>query len=60
MRLSSARSSTSGVYPGLARVTPVQLRRREIDPGRVAWVSQLNPDRGQRLLATFAEIDWSR
>jgi hypothetical protein len=28
--------------------------------GRIAWVSQLNPARGERLLATFVEIDWDR
>ena len=28
--------------------------------GRIAWVGQLNPARGERLLATFAEIDWER
>ena len=28
--------------------------------GRIAWVNQLNPARGERLLATFAEIDWER
>ena len=28
--------------------------------GRIAWVSQLNPARGERLLSTFAEIDWDR
>ena len=28
--------------------------------GRIAWVGQLNPARGERLLATFAEIDWDR
>jgi RNA-directed DNA polymerase len=27
--------------------------------GRVAWVNQLNPERGQRLLAAFGAIDWS-
>ncbi|HWF49067.1 MAG TPA: reverse transcriptase family protein [Solirubrobacteraceae bacterium] len=26
--------------------------------GRIAWVASLNPDRGERLLARFAEIDW--
>jgi len=26
--------------------------------GRVAWVRHLNPRRGERLLATFAQIDW--
>lgn len=28
--------------------------------GRVAWVNQLNPARGERLLAAFSEIDWDR
>jgi RNA-directed DNA polymerase len=28
--------------------------------GRIAWVGQLNPARGERLLATFAQIDWNR
>jgi RNA-directed DNA polymerase len=28
--------------------------------GRIAWVSQLNPARGERLLATFSDIDWDR
>lgn len=28
--------------------------------GRIAWVGQLSPARGERLLATFAEIDWDR
>lgn len=28
--------------------------------GRVAWVRQLNPARGQRLQALLARIDWSR
>ena len=28
--------------------------------GRIAWVSQLNPARGERLLAAFSEIDWDR
>lgn len=27
--------------------------------GRVAWVNHLNPQRGERLLADFARIDWS-
>jgi len=26
--------------------------------GRIAWVNHLNPGRGERLLATFARIDW--
>ncbi|HEV2758467.1 MAG TPA: reverse transcriptase family protein [Acidimicrobiales bacterium] len=26
--------------------------------GRIAWVHQLTPARGERLLATFAQIDW--
>ena len=26
--------------------------------GRISWVNQLNPARGERLLATFAQIDW--
>lgn len=26
--------------------------------GRISWVGQLNPARGERLLAAFAEIDW--
>jgi hypothetical protein len=26
--------------------------------GRIAWVDHLNPARGERLLATFARIDW--
>lgn len=28
--------------------------------GRIAWVSQLHPERGARLLATFGQIDWRR
>ena len=28
--------------------------------GRIAWVNQLNPARGERLLATFSQIDWDR
>ncbi len=27
--------------------------------GRVAWVNHLNPQRGERLLAAFARVDWS-
>jgi hypothetical protein len=26
--------------------------------GRIAWVNQLNPSRGERLMATFERIDW--
>jgi RNA-directed DNA polymerase len=26
--------------------------------GRISWVNQLNPDRGHRLLAAFAQVDW--
>lgn len=26
--------------------------------GRIAWVHQLHPARGERLLAAFAQIDW--
>ncbi len=28
--------------------------------GRIAWVNQVNPARGERLLATFNQIDWER
>ena len=28
--------------------------------GRIAWVSQLNPARGERLMASFSDIDWDR
>jgi RNA-directed DNA polymerase len=28
--------------------------------GRIAWVAQVNPSRGERLLDRFAAIDWSR
>jgi hypothetical protein len=45
----------------------VQLRRRENHPDRLRAGSglgpaggQRNPARGERLLATFAEIDWDR
>ena len=27
--------------------------------GRIAWVNQLNPARGERLLGTFDQIDWA-
>ncbi len=27
--------------------------------GRISWVRQVHPERGDRLLATFADIDWS-
>ncbi|MDQ6803681.1 MAG: reverse transcriptase family protein [Actinomycetota bacterium] len=27
--------------------------------GRIAWVAQLNPDRGEKLRRRFAEIDWA-
>jgi hypothetical protein len=27
--------------------------------GRIAWLSSVNPARGERLLARFAQIDWS-
>ncbi|MBK6874630.1 MAG: RNA-directed DNA polymerase [Kineosporiaceae bacterium] len=27
--------------------------------GRIAWVAQLHPERGARLLATWHEVDWS-
>jgi hypothetical protein len=28
--------------------------------GRIAWVSSLNPQRGEKLRRWFAEIDWSQ
>lgn len=31
---------------------------REHLRGRIAWVDQVNPARGERLRATFAQIDW--
>jgi hypothetical protein len=28
--------------------------------GRIAWIASLNPDRGEKLMSKFAEIDWNQ
>jgi len=34
-------------------------RFREHLRGRIAWVAQLHPERGRRLLAIYEDIDWT-